>query len=238
MRALIVGHGYVGSRVAFLWREQGAEITVTTTSPEKVPTLQELYPHVTLAQNLKRAAQNQDVILVAVAPHPGASYEETYLATANTLASAVKDGHVIYLSSVSVYGDQGGRTVTEETPPDPISPQAEILLRAEEAVLQIPGACVLRLGQIVGPGRTLESKAGKTLPGTGENFANLSPIELIVQGIEAARKNRLAGIFNLCAKEHPRRRELYPDAFWDPAKKSHHGGNKKVESNKIWAYLE
>lgn len=82
----------------------------------------------------------------------------------------------VYLSSTSVYGDQGGREVTEDSPVSPISPWAFARVEAEQALRRV-GAIVVRAGGIYGPGRNigLRLRAGR-VRNTGDP---LRPVNLV-----------------------------------------------------------
>ena len=72
--------------------------------------------------------------------------------------------------------------------------------------------CILRLGGIYGPGRTLKKiysrAAGTTRPGKGQEATNWVHLNDIVEGIDWAREKQLAGIYNLVQEEVPTVREL------------------------------
>ncbi|NEP07825.1 MAG: NAD(P)-binding domain-containing protein, partial [Okeania sp. SIO4D6] len=42
MKIAIIGCGYVGTKVAKLWSQNGHQVTVTTTTPEKVSELKNI----------------------------------------------------------------------------------------------------------------------------------------------------------------------------------------------------
>lgn len=63
-------------------------------------------------------------------------------------------GRVLYVSSTSVWGDQGGADVVEATPVHPETDKARQRLAAE-AIWQAIGASVIRPAGIYGPGRSL-----------------------------------------------------------------------------------
>ena len=70
-------------------------------------------------------------------------------------ASGALPRRALLFSSTAVCGDADGAEVTEDTPPDPATPTAEILLETEELFHeQFPHGTVLRLSGLYGPGRT------------------------------------------------------------------------------------
>lgn len=246
MRAVIIGCGYVGSAVAKQWRSQGVEVAVTTRNPAKSDTLKEVADEVIVGMDWDKIVTDRDVIVLCVAPDRGGDYADTYLKTAKELIKHAADCHIIYTSSTSVYGDAGGEEVTETSPLFPMNESTQILVDTEAALLASPNSCILRLGEIIGPGRSpinrLKRMQGQTLAGTGENPVNLSPLDVIVAAIDFAATNKLVGIFNVCTPFHPKRKEWYkelceeagiPEPKWNPSHTPTHGGNRIVVSKKL-----
>jgi nucleoside-diphosphate-sugar epimerase len=72
---------------------------------------------------------------------------------ANALA-AFAPGRVIFTGSTSVYDQQDGSWVDEQSPAEPARETGKILIEAE-AIALAAGGCVARLGGIYGPGRSM-----------------------------------------------------------------------------------
>lgn len=246
MKIAIVGCGYVGSAMARHWKAAGHEISVTTRYSSRLPELESISDHVVVLGSYEFLTE-QDAVLIAVAPGRGGNYEETYLGTVKKMLPYVQGKQVIYISSTSVYGDHQGEWVDETSEPLPMNENTSILLQTEKALpLE---SCVIRLGEIIGPGREIIERLKKytgTYPGTGNQYCNLSPLPLIVEGLDCALNNRLVGVYNLCTDDHPTRRELYnalcdqnelPRVKWDPSQVSVHGGNKRIDSTKLTKLL-
>ncbi|MGB0562295.1 MAG: SDR family oxidoreductase [Spirulinaceae cyanobacterium] len=212
----IIGCGYVGLRVAAQWQAADLTVTGTTTRADRIPELEPVCDRAIILNSqdqatLKRVLHEQDTLLVAVAPSGGRSYGETYLPTAEAIAALAPQlpqlQQIIYTSTYSVYGDHQGSWVTEETPPNPVSANGEIMVATEQTYLQIPNVkvCILRLGGIYGPGRTLERIfnrwAGQTRPGTGARWSNWVHLDDIVGAIAFAQAQQLEGIYNLVQDE-------------------------------------
>lgn len=215
----ILGCGYVGSALADYWQEQGHFVTGTTTSWERVASLDQLVSRVVLMKGADAGAvqsllPGQDTVVVSVAPtgSQGAdedSYSTTYLSTAENLVKALKQTprvkQIIYLSSCSVYGDSQGNWVDENAPIVPLERRSQVLYETEQILMQASKenqkVCIFRLGGIYGPGRELISMygglAGMILPGKGDRFINWIHRDDIVGAIEFARLNQLEGIYNL-----------------------------------------
>jgi len=253
MNTAILGGGYLGKALAASLTTH--QVSLSTRSLEKIPTLQPYATKVVLINHsLEPLLQDQDNLIVAVAPSNGASYQSTYLDTALALASILPKfpsiKQVIYIGSTSVYGEHGGHWVNEETPPAPQSVNAQILLETEKIYLSFTTstrkACVLRLGEIIGPDRELINRLlsaeRKIFPGTGENYTNLIHLNDILSVINFALKESFEGIYNVCSDLHIPRKELYeslcsrnnlPIPLWDKQKANFHGGNKRVFCGKL-----
>ena len=247
MNVAIVGCGYVGYSVARHWRQElGFFVTATTTSPDKVAALEVVAQKVAVvngndAAALKSVLKNQDTVLLSVGAKNANLYEETYLHTAQTLVSVLKETltvkQVIYTGSYSVYGDKNGDWVDESSPVTPASKNGDILAQTEEILLSASNenikVCIMRLGGIYGPDRELVKifgrSAGTTRPGNGEDVTNWIHLDDIVAAIEFARSNQLQGIYNLVDDAHLTSRELLdrvfaqhnlPKVVWDSSQKS------------------
>lgn len=258
IKVAVIGCGYVGKEVAKLWQQQGLTVTVTTTSSARMDELKTVADRVRVLKGTDPGAVQdclvgQDVVLVCVGSKRGANYEETYLGTAKTLAEVLPNTqvqHLIYTSTYSVYGQHQGATVTEETTVRPATANGEVIAETERTLLGVSGlnVCVLRLGGIYGPGRTLERiygrAAGQTRPGTGGEWANWIYRDDIVGAIDFVRSHSLSGIYNLVQDEIPTVKELIAEVCdryslapvkWDPSQPSARPYNAKVSNAKIKA---
>ena len=259
MKSAIIGCGYVGSAVARCWRGAGLHVTATTTSPNRLPELaavadEPLVLQGSCAEDLQAALTDRTVALLSIGAPNGQSYEETYLATAKTLAQILPDlpalQHLIYTSSYSVYGQGDGNWVEETTPLQPSSKNAEILAQTEQILLdagnQTLKICIFRLGGIYGPGRTLphifQRIVGTTQPGDGNQFSNWVHRDDIVGAIDFARQHHLQGIYNLVDDRPILRRELLdglcdrdqlPAVTWDASLPSRRPYHVRVNNQKL-----
>ncbi|NEN88514.1 MAG: SDR family oxidoreductase [Okeania sp. SIO3H1] len=261
MKIAIIGCGYVGTKVAKLWSQNGHQVTVTTTTPERVSELKNITSQVVVMkgndpQAMQDVLQNQDMVLLSVGfrSHIGMEYKQTYLETAQTLVATLKKTpniqQVIYTSSYSVYGDTNGEWVDENTPANPSTENGNILHETEKVLLsastpQQP-VCILRLGGIYGPGRELikifSRSAGKTRPGTGDYVTNWIHLDDIVGAVEFARDRQLQGIYNLVNDAPMKGRELLDSLHkyqglekvsWDGSTSSMRPFNARVSNKKL-----
>jgi nucleoside-diphosphate-sugar epimerase len=260
MNVAIIGCGYVGKAIAHHWHhELGFNVTASTTTPERVATLEEVAQRVVVVKGddssaLLSVLQDQETVLLSIGAKNADVYEQTYLHTAQTLVSVLKQSptvrQVIYTGSYVVYGDRGGAEVDESSPIAPTNSNAEILAQTEQVLLSASrdnlNVCILRLGGIYGSGRELvkifSRVAGTTRPGDGSDTTNWIHLDDIVAAIEFARTNRLQGIYNLVDDAHLTRYELLemvcqhyylPKVLWNSSLKSDRPYNARVKNQKI-----
>jgi len=257
VKVAIIGCGYVGMAVAKYWKSQGFDVLATTTREKRVEELSAIASSVAVVTGTERdrlesVLRDRQIVLLSVASKRGASYADTYLRTAQTLAQVLPHTAVeqlIYTSSSSVYGQHQGAWVSELMPPKPMTDNGKIIEKTEEILLGASApqrkTCILRLGGIYGPGRTLEQiytrAAGTTRPGKGNEGTNWVHLSDIIGGIEWARERHLSGLYNLVQDEVPTVRSLIsevcdrydiPAVHWDESQTSDRK-NVRVSNDKI-----
>ncbi|MEM8505559.1 MAG: NAD-dependent epimerase/dehydratase family protein [Cyanobacteria bacterium P01_D01_bin.1] len=224
MKVAIIGCGYVGTAVAKRWRSQEFDVLATTTRRSRVLELSQIADEVSIvvgtdASQLRAALSDRELVLLCVGLRKGASYKDTYLETAKTVTKILPNTDVqqlIYTSTCSVYGDHQGAWVSELMPPKPMTENGKIVEVTEQTLLSATTpqrkVCILRLGGIYGPGRTLEKiysrAAGTTRPGKGNEGTNWVHLDDIVGGVDWVRQRQLFGLYNLVQDEVPTIREL------------------------------
>lgn len=257
MKIGIIGCGYVGQAAALKWKQEGHEVSATTRNPEKAAFLRTLVDHVYVlneTDSLPSFINQQEVLLISVAPDKSSDYATTYLQTARVVAEGLsqpnKIKQILYTGSTSVYGDHQGEWVDEITKINPPNENAQMLYETEKLLLDCSSAtlnvCVFRLGEIHGPGRDIAQRLrrmqNQVFAGTGESFTNLIHLDDIVSALNFALIHQLNGIYNLCNDVHVSRRQLYerlclqenlPPIQWDPTKINQHSGNKRVSNQKL-----
>jgi len=156
----IVGCGYTGSRLAARWRGGGCMVRGFATRPS---TLHEIAASGALAVklNLDLAPVAPldvagDLVYYSVPPAPQGDRDERLERLLDSIRGT--PSRIVYLSTTGVYGDRGGATVDEDSPPAPQSARAVRRLAAENALrdwAQAHGVswCILRVPGIYGPGR-------------------------------------------------------------------------------------
>ncbi|MCE9526038.1 MAG: SDR family oxidoreductase [Planctomycetales bacterium] len=200
MAKLIVGCGYLGLRVARLWRDLGEQVYVLTRSADKADKLvSEGFSAVVADINsLRDTGQNLfptasfSTVLYSVgydrkSPQP---IEQVYAGgLANLLDSPALNSAAapmcrwIYISSTGVYGSADGEWVDEETPPQPAREGGKASLAAEQVLRSHPlgsRSIILRLAGIYGPGRiprAADLQAGRPIDAPAEGWLNLIHVD-------------------------------------------------------------
>lgn len=215
MPKLVVGAGYLGLRVAALWKAAGDSVHVLTRSADKADTLAAqgylpLVGDVTRPETL-RTLPATSMILWSVAPDrsAGATPESVYLDGLRNFLDALPapPRRFLHISSTSVYGQTDGSYVYEDSPTEPTAANGQVCLAAEAllrtrfpltADLSAPQADILRLAGIYGPGRLIARletlRSEKPLDVNPAGWLNLIHVDdaarMAVAIGEAGRKGR------------------------------------------------
>jgi len=161
-KIVIAGCGKIGTRVARLWRERGAQVTCLVRSPEHQTAL-EAEGFAVCRSSFDQA---DDITLPPVAgsilyyfvPPPGGGHLDSRARNfcAALCASAAAPAKIVYISATSVYSETHGGVVTESSPTDPASPLGKRRLDAERTFREYASAhgaslAILRVSGIYGP---------------------------------------------------------------------------------------
>lgn len=224
---LIVGCGYLGRRAAGAWLAEGRTVAAVTRSTENAEELQSagiepLIGDVTNAGTLNELpAAGTLLYAVGFDRNAGPSMREVYVEGLRNVLSqmAGRVGRLIYISSTSVYGQNAGEFVDEESPCEPARENGRICLEAENVVREFgrTDQCrvnVLRLAGIYGPGRLLRRieavKSGEPIAGNPEAYLNLIHVDDAVGAVMACEANGRGGRTYLVCDDQPiQRREYY-----------------------------
>jgi nucleoside-diphosphate-sugar epimerase len=182
MPKLVVGAGYLGLRVAALWKSgegktgegssSGNVVYVLTRSAEKADTLaaqgyRPIVADITRPETLRNLPA-ATTVLWSVAPDraAGGTPESVYIEGLRNVLAALPapPRRFLQISSTSVYGQTDGSYVNEDSPTQPTAANGQICLAAESLLrarfpqtpdLSAPQADILRLAGIYGPGRLI-----------------------------------------------------------------------------------
>lgn len=156
-RVLIAGCGYLGKALAqFLvercWEVEGWARTATSTAPAGY----EVH-NVDITDRAPIAARggNFDAVVHCASTRGGgaADYRRVYVDGVRNLLEQFSSASLLFTSSTSVYAQDDGSWVTEQSPAEPRRDTGRLLLEAENLVLA-RGGTVARVAGIYGPGRS------------------------------------------------------------------------------------
>lgn len=203
MRILVLGCGYVGSRVAASWVADGHDVFALTRRPENALSFRDAGIQPILG-DVCEAASLKDLPQVDLTLHSigfdrtsGKTQEEVTcggLRHVLTHLPACCD-RFIQISSTSVYGQSSGEWIDENAACEPVQPGGQLALAAENMLFEAfearrhGQATVLRLAGIYGPERLLSRvnalRDGLKLSGRGDSWLNLIYVDDAVTAIRA-----------------------------------------------------
>lgn len=220
-RILIAGCGYTGERCADFFSTDGWEVTGLVRSAASASRLA-AKPYRVIAADATRDADLRQALAGLPAPdvlihclsgshgREAAAYRLTYVATLRQLLELFPRTFAVFTGSTSVYPQNDGSDVNEESPVGG-TPTGDVLLEAEGLALGAGGA-VVRLGGIYGPGRArfiTAALAGEALPqGPPDGFVNLVHRDDAAAALRHVAVHRLPGIFNAVDDSPSRRGDL------------------------------
>ncbi len=158
-RVLIAGCGDVGTRLGLLLTADGKTVFGLRRDPSGLPaTFTSIAGDLTHASTLKSLPGAVDALVYCAAAgrRDAARYEQVYLRGLENVLSALPDtpSRVVFVSSTSVYGQDAGEWIDEDSPADANTGAAGWLRAAEARALAADGiATVVRFSGIYGPGR-------------------------------------------------------------------------------------
>jgi nucleoside-diphosphate-sugar epimerase len=213
---LILGCGYLGNRVAALWRAHGRRVIAATRDPSHLPPDVEPIVCDVLNPASLRSLPRVDTVLYAIGfdRTSGATMRAVYVdGLANVLTHLPPPSRIVYISSSSVYGQTDGGWIDETAATEPLESSGQIVLEAEGVLrARMPGAIILRFTGIYGPGRLLRRQTiekGEPIVGDAGKWLNLIHVEDGARVILAAEEHGAPGqIYNVC-DDHPVRRRYF-----------------------------
>ena len=202
MAKLIVGYGYLGSRVGARWVSAGETVFAVTRSNRRAVELQQsgiapIVADVTIRESLQELPR-VDTMLYAVGHDrtSSKSIEEVYAGGLQNVLDMLPDttSRVIYISTTGVYGDCAGQWINEETPARPTRAGGQASLAAELVLNKhrLGGrGVILRLAGIYGPGRIPRATmllAGEAIPAPSQGYLNLIHVDDAANVVLAAEQ--------------------------------------------------
>lgn len=258
----VFGLGYTASAFLRRARERYASVAATVRSAEKAERLRSagveaiVFDGEASAPEVGAALARATDLLVSIAPgeagDPALGHHRADILAAPDL------GWIGYLSTVGVYGDQGGGWVDETSPPNAVSERARRRVAAEAAWLEVGAergvpVGLFRLAGIYGPGRNpfvnLAEGTARRLVKPGQVF-NRIHVDDIAAVLEAAAERRAGGVFNVTDNEPAPPQDVvafaaelagYPplpdlpfaEADLSPMARSFYADNKRVANGRL-----
>jgi nucleoside-diphosphate-sugar epimerase len=191
MRTLIIGCGYVGLELGKELADAGHEVYGVSRHPNReqlqATGIKPLAGDITKPEQLTALPANYDWVINCVSSAGGdiEDYRAVYLEGTRNLLRWLEPSppqKFVYTSSTSIYGQMDGSVVDEDSPSEPTSDTAKVLVAAEKllseaaARSQFP-AVILRVAGIYGPERGywfrqyLRNEA--RIEGDGSRFLNM-----------------------------------------------------------------
>lgn len=199
MRRLVVGCGYLGTRIARAWRDAGDEVYATTRGGRSAALSGQGFQPLTLdvtAGPLSGALPEVDTVLFAVgrSRHSDVTMFDIHVAGLSAVLDALPAAtpRVIYVSTTGVYGQDDGEWVDETSVADPLREGGRACL-AGERLLQGHArgrdAVVLRLAGLYGAGRVPrvnDVRHGRSISGSPDAYLNLIHVDDAALAVVAA----------------------------------------------------
>ncbi len=227
-RVVVFGAGYVGSEVVRAAAAGGASVCALTRNPAVAGQLasQGVQVHVgNLAGDDWHGAFDGDFDLVVDCVGAGGSeiegYRESYLLGMHSIlrwCAGRGVGTLVYTSSTSVYAQGDGARIDEHAEASGRSPQSQVLVATEEALLSTEVArrrVVLRLAGIYGPARhhlldLVRSGATEVagVPGQHLNVIHRDDVVGAIMAVARAGELPATAVFNVCDDGEATRGEI------------------------------
>ncbi len=227
MSKLVIGCGYLGSRVARRWQTRGETVFVTTRSPERAEQLSQkgLVPRVWDIVDTSRSHSLPPVQTVVLAVgydrSSAATREQVYVQGLDHVLQSLPPQveRLVYVSSTGVYGQTDGGWVDEESPCEPTRSGGQACWKAEQMLKTHPvwggRSVILRMAGLYGPGRIPRLNllvAGHPLPAAAKGFLNLIHVEDAADAVLLAESDQRCPATYCVADGQPcLRREFYEE---------------------------
>ncbi|MFM8364783.1 MAG: SDR family oxidoreductase [Verrucomicrobiota bacterium] len=252
-RVVFAGCGFLGEAAAGLFFEKGWRVLGLCATRETASRLASRPFEVRVLDISKPFEapadwRNPDVLIHCASSGGGdaSAYRAVYLDGLSNAISAFAPKRVIFTGSTSVYDQQDGGWVDENSPTEPQRETGKILLEAEAVALDA-GGCVARLGGIYGPGRSMFLKkireGNAVLEEGGGRHVNLIHRDDAARALLCLADSQMpTGIYNVVDDSPSAQRVLYgwiadffnsplpPEGPLDPNRRR--GLNDKRVSNK------
>jgi nucleoside-diphosphate-sugar epimerase len=214
MNLFVFGLGFTGRRFAERARDRFAIVRATVTeaaSADRIAaetgfTMRAFGPEAD-DPRIADALAETDALLVSAPP---GEEGDPVLARYEAAIRASRIGWIGYLSTIGVYGDQGGAWIDETTPAAPRSARSRIRLDAEAAWLKLGAETgkavqVFRLSGIYGPGRNpivkLREGRSQRIVKAGQVFNRIHVDDIATTLLASIDRPRAGAVYNVTDDE-------------------------------------
>lgn len=197
---LIVGCGYLGSRVARRWVEAGSHVLATTRSGDRAAMLRGLDVEPVIVDVTAPADRWHNLVATHGLPTTvfwavgfdrtaGTTHRDVHVDGLRRLLDALTPAaptgarpRVILSSSTGVWGDEAGGMIDETTPPNPTRDAGAVLVEAERMLAAHPAGpgTALRFAGLYGPDRLpriADLHAGRPIAADPDSWLNLVHVD-------------------------------------------------------------
>ena len=259
-RCLIIGCGYLGEAMVGSLLARGYEVMATTrggaSRTERLASLgaTPVLFDTRVPGNLP--ASDAVISAMAVDRTSGQTMRDVHVDGLRAAINAIPDKSVawFHVSSTSVYGQEHGEWVNEESPCEPTDASGHTVLEAEQTLKSlIPHATILRFAGIYGPQRLMRTAAlmaGEPLKGDPERWLNLIHRDDGAEVVAAlVAGNQQGQLLNVSDNQPIHRGDFYvemarllgaPTPRWIPRNPGepwgpHERNNRRIDSSRMLA---
>ncbi|WCS22861.1 SDR family oxidoreductase [Methylobacterium sp. NMS14P] len=214
MNLFVFGLGFTGRHFAERARARFGTVRATVTDPAAADrvaaetgfAMRAFGPE---ADDPRIAADLADTDVLLVSAPPGEAGDPVLACHADAVAAS-RIRWIGYLSTIGVYGDQGGAWIDEATPATPRSARSKVRLDAEAAWLALGAATgkavqVFRLSGIYGPGRNpivkLREGRSQRIVKAGQVFNRIHVDDIATTLLASIDRPRPGAIYNVTDDE-------------------------------------
>jgi len=220
---LIIGCGYLGSRVAQRWLNNGFRVAGVVRRPEHAEELARqgivlIVADVTQPSTLDRLPPAATVLCsVGYDSRSETTRQQVYVDGLRAVLDRLSDDvlRIILISSTGVYGSSDGAWIDEDSPCVPSRSSGAALLEAEQLLQSSrfkDRSVILRLAGIYGPGRLprmVALGANEPVPVAAGHYVNLIHVDDAVTAVMCADAVHAAGRVYNVSDGHPIERREY-----------------------------
>ncbi len=223
-KALIIGCGYLGKRVALRLQALGLDVCGTTRSEKRAAELEKagippaIFELGTAADSPLLAQEWDTVVYTAAAGKDGDTelvFRDAPVSCHSLLGRGLE--RFVHVSSTGVYPQTAGEALDEESPAEPAGGRPALVREAEQRLLEKEGggkALVVRLGGLYGPNRSpldwlRRPGFRERLRGGAEAWMNWIHIEDAAAAVSAAATGGRCGEIYLAVDGCPVRRGAF-----------------------------